>query len=170
MQNEKRRLTGKATSWLRAYYNSILRPFASTRQDGFSLIEVLIALTVFSVGILAVASMQTTATGGNAKAHYISEATGWAADRMEILLNLDYDDPLLDDSAGTNAGTAGLDDGKTAGTTADGNATSTDGQYTIYWNVAADQPIANVKTVRVIVSHSLLNNPVVIDFYKADEI
>ena len=146
-------------------------------QAGFSLIEVLIALTVFSIGILAVASMQTTATGGNAKARYISEATGWAVDRMEVLLNLDYNDPLLDDAAGTNGGTAGLDDGlklpddtwKT-GAVSDGSATSTDGSYTIAWNVAADSPVPSTKTIRVIVSHNLLENPVVLDFYKAEEL
>ena len=165
MQNEKRILKQRAASGGRKFVMRL-----SPCQQGFSLIEVLIALTVFSIGILAVASMQTTATGGNAKAHYISEATGWAVDRMEVLLNLDYDDPLLADSAGTNAGTAGLNDGATGGTTADGSVTSTDGKYTISWNVAVDQPIANVKTIRVIVSHNLLNNPVVLDFYKADEI
>ena len=129
-----------------------------SRQAGFSLIEVLIALTVFAVGILAVASMQSTATGGNAKARYISEATGWAVDRMEVLLNLDYDDAALSDGNGN--GTAGLNDLGVG--TADGNS--------IFWNVAPDQPIANAMSIRVIVTHNLLDNPVVLDFYKANEI
>lgn len=142
-----------------------LLPWPKQQQAGFSLIEVLIALTVFSIGILAVASMQTTATGGNAKARYISEASGWAADRMELLMNLDYNDPLLAD-AGTNLGNAGLDDGLTSGTTADGSAASTNGAYTIFWNVVVDYPVTNVKMIRVIVTHNLLDNPVVFDFYK----
>jgi len=139
-------------------------------QAGFSLIEVMIAIAVFAIGILAVASMQETAVGGNAKAHYISEATGWAVDRMETLLNLDYDDPLLDDSAGTNAGIGGLDDGLATGTTADGTSTSADGNYTILWNVAKDEPLPSLESIRVIVTHNLLDNPVVLDFYKVEEL
>ncbi|MEW6428513.1 MAG: prepilin-type N-terminal cleavage/methylation domain-containing protein [Thermodesulfobacteriota bacterium] len=136
------------------------------QEKGFTLIEVLIALTVFAFGILAVAAMQTTAAGGNAKARYISEATSWATDQLETLMNLDYDDPLLTDGGGTNNGTAGLDDGPVAGTTADGATASTDGSYTIYWNVATDVPVIDTKTIRVIVVHGLLNTPTTIDFIR----
>jgi len=144
--------------------------FKGKEEKGFTFIEVLIALTVFAVGILAVAAMQTTSSGGNAKARYLSEATSWAADRMETLMNLNYDDALLADSAGTNAGTAGLDDGWTTGTTADGSTTSTDGTYSIYWNIAVNQPVNSTKTIRVIVVHSLLNSPIKLDFIKTDQI
>ena len=57
---------------------------------GFTLIEVLIAITVFAIGILAVITMQTSGVSGNARAQRISNATSKAADQMEILLSTAY--------------------------------------------------------------------------------
>jgi prepilin-type N-terminal cleavage/methylation domain-containing protein len=60
-------------------------------NQGFSLIEVLIALAIFSIGILAIASMQITATTGNAKARFTTEASTHAEEQLERLLSLQYD-------------------------------------------------------------------------------
>ncbi len=79
------------------------------QSAGFTLIEVLISITVFSIGILAVITMQTSSVSGNARAQDISEATNLAADQMETLLNTAYS--AIVDGAGTNAGQAGLNDG-----------------------------------------------------------
>lgn len=141
-------------------------------MSGFTLIEVLIAITIFSVGVLAVVTMQTTSVNGNAKARQISEGTLWASDQMEQLLERDY--ALFVDGGGTNNGTAGLNDGGiTASTTADSGAAiiSSDGSYSTYWNVAVDQPAANLKTIRVIVKHNSANTPpVTMDFIKNNAI
>jgi len=147
-------------------------PSRQNQQAGFSLIEVLIAITVFAVGILAVTTMQSTSLGGNSKARQMSEETSWAADQMEQLLGQDYD--LFSDGAGTNNGLPGLNDGGvTAGTNADGGPpiVSPDGAYSIYWNVAEDQPAANLKTIRVIVKHTTANTiPVTVDYIKNHDI
>jgi prepilin-type N-terminal cleavage/methylation domain-containing protein len=65
--------------------------FGRSSQEGFSLIEVLIALAVFSIGILAVASLQITSTNGNALARKVTEATAVAKSQMEYLTTLAYD-------------------------------------------------------------------------------
>ena len=140
-------------------------------KGGFTLIEVLIAITIFAIGILAVVTMQTTSVFGNAKARQISEETSWASDQMEKLLGQNY--ALLVDGAGTTAGLPGLDDGGiTPATTADGGPiVSPDGAYNIYWNVADNQPVANLKTIRVIVKHNTANTPpVTVDFIKNNAI
>jgi prepilin-type N-terminal cleavage/methylation domain-containing protein len=67
---------------------------------GFSLIEVLIGLAIFSIGILAVASMQITATSGNAKARFATEASTLARDQLERLLSLQYDPAAADFDTG----------------------------------------------------------------------
>ena len=54
------------------------------------MIEVLIALTIFAFGILAVASMQVMAIKTNHKASNVTETTTWAQDTMEELLALDW--------------------------------------------------------------------------------
>ena len=58
---------------------------------GFTLIEVLIALAIFSIGVLAVAAMQITTIKGNASARRITEATSLAENQIENLMQLPYD-------------------------------------------------------------------------------
>jgi type IV pilus assembly protein PilV len=62
---------------------------------GFTLIEVLIVMAIFSIGILAVAVMQMTSTKGNASARRITEATALAENQIENLMQLPYDDADL---------------------------------------------------------------------------
>ncbi len=134
---------------------------------GFTLIEVLISITIFSIGILAVITMQATGVSGNARAQNISGATNLAADQVEVLLNTAYS--AIVDGAGTNAGQAGLNDGGvTTGTTADYSSTS--GNYSIYWNVWNNAPALNCKTIRVIVVNSQLQAPVIMNFVKVQDL
>jgi type IV pilus assembly protein PilV len=56
------------------------------QSAGFTLIEVLIAISLLAVGMLAVASMQVSAITGNAHANRITEATTLAQDRLEELM------------------------------------------------------------------------------------
>ncbi len=132
---------------------------------GFTIIEVMIAMLVFAIGILGVVTMQTSSVSGNAKARYISEAANYAANRVEILLNTDYS-KIVDR---THDGLNGLDYvGITPATkAADYSANSPDGLYTIYWNVVSNLPTSNSKTIKVIVTNRLLNAPVTITFVRA---
>ena len=63
---------------------------------GLTLIEVLIAISVFAIGILAVAAMQITANKSTRRAVEITEATAIASDRMERVMALSYTDSSLD--------------------------------------------------------------------------
>ena len=67
-----------------------------TGVRGFTLIEVLIVMTIFSTGILAVAAMQITSTKGNASARRMTEATALAEKQIENLTQLPYDHADLD--------------------------------------------------------------------------
>lgn len=57
---------------------------------GFTLIEVLMVLAIFSIGILAVASLQMASVKGNAAARRITEKTALAENQIEYLLKLPY--------------------------------------------------------------------------------
>jgi len=114
-------------------------------DKGFSLLEVMVALVVFSISFLGFYSLQLSAVNGNSKARAVTTSVVWASDMIERLLNLDYDDPLLDDDDAN--GMAGLD----ATIDSDGSQLSEDGLYTLYWNVAVDKPIVNVKHIRVFI-------------------
>ena len=58
---------------------------------GFSLLEMLVAVTILAVGLLAVAGLQATAIKGNFHGGSTSRATALAEDRIEELRNTDYD-------------------------------------------------------------------------------
>jgi type IV pilus assembly protein PilV len=66
-----------------------------SKKDGFSLIEVLIALIFLAIGLLAIASLQVTSVRGNFFSNNLMQATYVAQDRLEYLKNLPFDDPLL---------------------------------------------------------------------------
>lgn len=126
-----------------------MRP-AKFKEEGFSLVEVLIAVCVLTIGILSVNAMQINAIGGNFTANHITESTSWGSDRVESLLSLDYTDSTLDDGDGD--GDAGLDD---VDANADGSMTSPDGEYNIFWNVSENSPMNGVKTINVIINRQV---------------
>ena len=121
-------------------------------EKGFTLLEVIIAISILTIGLLAVASMQVFAIKGNTLSFGVTEATTWAGDQMEKLMMMPYDpDPYADDDPlddRDNNGKLGLDD-DTPGT-ADHNVTRR--KYTVYWNIAVDADIDDTKTINVIVT------------------
>jgi len=54
-------------------------------REGHSLLEVLIALTILSVGLLGLALFQVTAIKGNASANDTMIATAYAQEQLEVL-------------------------------------------------------------------------------------
>jgi prepilin-type N-terminal cleavage/methylation domain-containing protein len=73
-------------------------------ENGFTLIEVLIAIAVLSIGILAMQAMQGISIEENSKSSSISNKSNLAASRIEQIINLDYGDPSLDDTDGDGTG------------------------------------------------------------------
>jgi type IV pilus assembly protein PilV len=59
-------------------------------ERGFTFIEVLIVIAIFSIGVLAVAIMQVTAINTNTSARLSGEATALAVNQIEALMTLDY--------------------------------------------------------------------------------
>jgi type IV pilus assembly protein PilV len=125
-------------------------------EEGITLIEVMVGISLLTFGLLALASMQVTAMRQNAFAGAVTEASTVAGDRLEYLMTLDYDDPEddtdpLDDVDGD--GTDGLDDA--IADIADHSKTynSKNGiQYNLYWNTARDTPSTDNTTIKIIVT------------------
>jgi len=127
--------------------NSVLQ----TNERGFTLIEALIALAIFSIGILGVASMQLVAIKSNSIAHIQTDATGKAVDYMERLQRLEYT------SESTHSD---LEKGN--------HGPITEGAYRITWNVS-DGPINETRLIEVRVTprNKVRGRPVVMNFIKS---
>ena len=116
---------------------------SKSNNRGFSLIEVMIALAIFSIGILGVASMQILSVNYNSHARRTTEGTSWGVERMESLMTLPYADALLDPIVNNPH-------------------TETRGIYNITWNVTdnVDNKAINMTvswTVRGVTKNILFN-------------
>ena len=113
---------------------------------GFTLIEVLIAIAIFSVGILAVGAMQMNAVNTNTGARIHTEEATWVADQIERLTALNYDNADL--TAGDHA--------------------VVQGPYTVSWTVTDDSPVVGTKRIAVAATGSHHRaRTITIEFIKA---
>lgn len=64
-------------------------------EKGFSLIELLIAMSVMALGMLAAASMQYSAVRNNTTGNTATQATMLAKSQLEMLKNQDIDSATL---------------------------------------------------------------------------
>ena len=144
-----------------------------SNSRGFSLLEVLLGITVFMIGMLGVTALNISSLKSSTFAGNTSEAVILAGDKIEELMALDFDDVLLNDTDadGTNqdllpagpppgdgidddGGNFGLDDTGTGAGEADHweLGVGKNGMYNVYWNVAVGEPMPDkTKTVNVIV-------------------
>lgn len=126
------------------------------QSQGFTLIEVLIALAIFSIGILGVAAMQTSSTRGNTAAGKVTSNVTWATDRIEELMALPY--AHADISAGNHSVAAG-----NLTTATDGIDNNSDGRIdeagetgniTIEWTITDDIPMNRTKNIQITVTRT----------------
>ncbi len=68
---------------------------AETGQKGFTLIEVMVAMVILGVGIMAIVALQARDMNYNSSSRRQTQAYTWAADRVERLLALPYTSPEL---------------------------------------------------------------------------
>jgi type IV pilus assembly protein PilV len=61
-----------------------------SNQKGFTLLEVLIAMVILSIGILATTKLQIAFMQGNARARVISETSSEVQGKVEELYNMSY--------------------------------------------------------------------------------
>ncbi len=73
---------------------NIRKKLAETK--GFSLIELLIALSLLAIGMLAAASMQYSAVRNNTQGNVSTQASMLAKAQIEMLKNQDIDSTVLD--------------------------------------------------------------------------
>ncbi len=116
------------------------------KSDGFTLLEVTIAMAILSVGILGVAGMQVASMNSNRNAGNITSNATWAVTRVEDLMTLAYTHADIAAGAHTpSAITDGIDNNSNGFIDEAGES----GNLTISWNVVDDSPVTRSKTVTV---------------------
>jgi prepilin-type N-terminal cleavage/methylation domain-containing protein len=110
----------------------------TTRHGGFTILEVMIAISILAIGLLAVFSTQSRSMRANNNANRLTEGMTLAQDKMEELLALSYDD---------------LD--------ATGSPVYPPGGYKVEWTVV-DYPGDHYKLITVTVSGQDIRQPLVL--------
>lgn len=128
-----------------------LRCKKSDSSGGFSLLEALISIAIFTTALLSISVMLLNTIKGNTLSIHLTNASQLASMQIEEMMLMRYSD-LRDVD---NDAVKGLDDHDPA--TADMSKLSVEAggtgkHYDIYANVAEDYPVKKTKTIRVIVS------------------
>jgi len=135
---------------------------------GFSLIEVLLGISIFMIGMLGVTALNISSLKSNTFSGNLSEATLIAATKIEELMSTEFYDPACagvntecnpnwplsdrdgdgtnqdtnDDGLDNNGGNFGLDDFGVANADHNEGSLGKNGIYTVYWNVVVNEPIS----------------------------
>ena len=100
-------------------------------KNGFTLIEVMIAILILAVGMMAMALLQVTAIRGGSFANQMTQASIYGQDKIEELKNTTY------------------------ASIANGSDTITSGNGVTYartWTVTTDSPYTGSKTINLTIS------------------
>lgn len=161
-------------------------PVARPSEGGFTLVEIMVAIVVLSIGLFIVASMQISAVDTNASAGRMTESVNLAQEMIEELMILEYnesstDPDLMDD--GTMVGGSesftdlngnGLWDFSEPYTDANGNGAWDAAHvdpipqpgYTITWSVIDNRPVSMAKLIRVYVTRHDIQKTVMLSCIK----
>ena len=110
------------------------RPDSNLQEAGFTIVELLVAIVILSIGLLGVAKMQGNSLFGDSFAYNVNQGTNLGQDKIEELVAMPYDDPEL--SLSTH------------------EETSDDGLYLINW-IVTDGPLAGTKEINLTVERIL---------------
>jgi type IV pilus assembly protein PilV len=132
-------------------------------QSGFTLIEVLVGITILTIGLLGVAKMQISAIQGNSMSSCTSAALSLAEEKMEEIMVTSFSDSSLDDTqTGNNndlSSITTIDQEEGGGTPINIDETGSQnaqGRYRRIWNIANHpsglEDLPTMKSVTVIVT------------------
>ena len=101
------------------------RPPRMAKQEGFSLIEIMVAMTFLGIGLLAIAQLIPMGMVGITDARIRTNAVQTGQQVLDQLRATDFDEPAL-----------------TAGT-----YTQSDGRYNLVWTITDNVPVPGMKRV-----------------------
>jgi type IV pilus assembly protein PilV len=118
-----------------------MKKYGLADDRGFSMLELLVAITILSIAIMGLASLQSRGIRGNDLGFRTTQALALAQDQLELLINsgtgLNFPIPA---TAGTNDANNPI-----TGTGSSG------GTYTRSWQIQNDTPVTGSQTITVFV-------------------
>jgi len=132
------------------HINIIANTKKKLNDRGFTLIEIMIAMGIFAIGFLAIASLQIAAGKNNRIGSEITQAAGIATDRMETLMLLPFDHGDLDPALNPHPDNQGKYDIQWVVTDTDLNADGTNDAKIVNVTVSWDRLLsATDRTVNI---------------------
>lgn len=107
-------------------------------SEGFTLVEVLLALFLLAIGVLAAAPMFIYAMRGNAAGADFGSSGALAVERMEVLRSTKYLDLTAGGSLTSDATVGGVD-----------YFDNSDPDFSVRWQIVDNASPANTKTITV---------------------
>ena len=124
----------------------ILTPGTSIKEEnGFTIIEVLIAMVIFSIGVLGIAQMQIQALHADKRAYEQTEAAMWASNQAERFISLPFDDLIA--LATTGSETVGQNN-----------------KYTVSWIITTPPTLTVTREIEITVTWAGSNGPNNLEF------
>ncbi len=126
-------------------------------EDGFSLLEVMIAASILAVGLLTIALAQVSALKMGSRSKHLNEAMYLAQEQVETFKAMNADD-LMFSQGGTFDDPAGyIDAGGCSSSSPDNCNSETGGQagggdqmhYTRRWTIEPDQPSPGLTRITI---------------------
>jgi hypothetical protein len=130
--------------------NRFIEPTRKSSDIGFTLVEIIVAVLILTIGILAVSQLTVLGMRTTQIVKDRGESKEILAKGLEVLKIMSMTDPLLAPSCDSTTlsdttlayvATAGDAVGRAIGTTS----------FKVYWNVAADYPLTGHLTIRMLV-------------------
>jgi type IV pilus modification protein PilV len=138
------------------YQNSVRKSGKGSRE-GMTLLEVMIALAILAVGLLAMLAMQVSAMRSGKYGRHTTEAAQLARDQMEYLHRLDWSDAAIQPTGWTvdfmGSGAAEVVQVASAG------GPQQEMTYNVAYRVTNDALDANLRLVDVRVTWTEMNAP-----------
>jgi len=120
-------------------------------RRGFTLIEVMFAISLLAIGLLGLSMMQISGIQSNALGYSSTQAHHLAEKHMEIIIHSDYHAQGISDIANNNGSLDTLTNVDHFNTDALGNDIDL-GKYNLIINVADNTPVSDTKTIVVMVT------------------
>jgi len=120
-------------------------------EAGFTLIEVMAAVSILAIGLLGLSMMQVAGIKTNALGYSSTQAHHLAEKHMEMIIHSDYHAQGISDIANNNGSLDTLTNVDHFNTDALGNDMDL-GKYNLIINVADNTPVSDTKTIIVMVT------------------